>query len=835
MIQMPAMRVLSAPLFADTNIARELQIEEDARTQGIARYWRNARQAVDRGEGAMLQPVQRLFIAWLPNIIEKVRKEQREISDGMVKEGRGWYGMVVGPADARKISAAAVGELLNNLIEVPEGIHATNLAFRIGRAVVATVNAEIIKRHSQAWKRNERQRAQNEGNDYRPPVDDCDMWSKIVRNSKRVHPRHVNKVAKEDFSSPLVDYKVYTTTGLFFLWTCFDCMVVPDGDEIKPAIVIGKKWIKRKNGMKVAARWVNLHDSARKIIDEGHKSRQMLRPLYQPMVTHPYPWQAGPSGTLADGVQGGYIRIRTPLIGRMFQVQREQILAAKMPRLLEGLNRVSGMAWKINNRVLDVARQVWTEGGNMLSIPPRDQRDQPPIPEDIDTNKIANANYRRDMVAWHKQDVSDRALRTEFVTRLGVAEQFANDTFYFPHQLDFRSRAYPIPASLNHQGPDLCRGLLNAANGAEPGNRGTWWLMVHAANCYGVDRVPFDERVQWVMDHMGEIARVARDPLGTDFWHHADKGKKPWQFLAACFALTDPEAAAHLPVQWDGTCNGIQHYVAMTRDEQTAWLVNMAGDVPPANMYSEVQKQVLAKAMQDDEMRPHAHLITRDLVKPPVMTSTYGVTIIGMRTQIKAYLDGLNVDKDVGYLVSRKCSMIIAEVMKSMCPRVTEAMRWLKVTAREIAKSGTPVRFVSPLGFPVVLPYTTPSTSYITYLGGSYSLECYPSGRAVSAGKSSTGFPPHFVHTHDASHMFMTAMACPFDTAAAHDCFSAVAAHGDTINRVLREKFVEMYSGNVLRQLYEYVRTTLGVNVEPPPEQGVYNIATVLESPYFFH
>ena len=31
---------------------------------------------------------------------------------------------------------------------------------------------------------------------------------------------------------------------------------------------------------------------------------------------------------------------------------------------------------------------------------------------------------------------------------------------YFPHNMDFRGRAYPIPPTLNHLGNDLCRGLL---------------------------------------------------------------------------------------------------------------------------------------------------------------------------------------------------------------------------------------------------------------------------------------------------------------------------------------------------------------------------------------
>ena len=34
---------------------------------------------------------------------------------------------------------------------------------------------------------------------------------------------------------------------------------------------------------------------------------------------------------------------------------------------------------------------------------------------------------------------------------------FRHDVMYFPHNLDFRGRVYPIPPHLNHMGADLSR------------------------------------------------------------------------------------------------------------------------------------------------------------------------------------------------------------------------------------------------------------------------------------------------------------------------------------------------------------------------------------------
>lgn len=56
----------------------------------------------------------------------------------------------------------------------------------------------------------------------------------------------------------------------------------------------------------------------------------------------------------------------------------------------------------------------------------------------------------------------------------------------------------------------------------------------------------------------------------------------PWQFLAACFEVADawrsPDPAAYesrLPVQLDGSCNGLQHYAALGRDLDGGMAVNL--------------------------------------------------------------------------------------------------------------------------------------------------------------------------------------------------------------------------------------------------------------------
>ena len=61
------------------------------------------------------------------------------------------------------------------------------------------------------------------------------------------------------------------------------------------------------------------------------------------------------------------------------------------------------------------------------------------------------------------------------------------------------------------------------------------------------------------------------------------QGDSPWQLLAVCkdlrnaLACACPEAyLSRLPVHQDGSCNGLQHYAALSRDESGGRAVNLA-------------------------------------------------------------------------------------------------------------------------------------------------------------------------------------------------------------------------------------------------------------------
>lgn len=106
------------------------------------------------------------------------------------------------------------------------------------------------------------------------------------------------------------------------------------------------------------------------------------------------------------------------------------------------------------------------------------------------------------------------------------------EQFFYPHNLDFRGRAYPMHPHLNHLGSDMCRGILQFADGRPLGSNGLRWLKIHLANLYGgkVGKMSFDSRVAWVDEVMEEIYDSAEKPLdGSRWWLQAED---PFQLLA---------------------------------------------------------------------------------------------------------------------------------------------------------------------------------------------------------------------------------------------------------------------------------------------------------------
>ena len=87
---------------------------------------------------------------------------------------------------------------------------------------------------------------------------------------------------------------------------------------------------------------------------------------------------------------------------------------------------------------------------------------------------------------------------------------------------------------------------------------------------------------------------------------------------------------SHFPIHQDGSCNGLQHYAALGRDEKGARSVNLSPSERPNDVYSTVLDIVERKRERDEASCATAALlrghVKRKVIKQTVMTTVYNVT-----------------------------------------------------------------------------------------------------------------------------------------------------------------------------------------------------------------
>ncbi|KAG4951598.1 hypothetical protein JHK85_045465 [Glycine max] len=297
-------------------------------------------------------------------------------------------------------------------------------------------------------------------------------------------------------------------------------------------------------------------------------ARHMVIP-YMPMLVPPINW---------TGYDKGAYLFLPSYVMRVHGAKQQREAVKRAPKsqldpVFEALNTLGNTKWRVNKRVLCVIDQIWANGGRLADLVDRENVPSPKEPDTIDEAEIRKWKWK--VKAVKKENSERHSQRCDIELKLAVARKMKDEeAFYYPHNLDFRGRAYPMHPYLNHLGSDLCRGILEFAEGRSLGKSGLRWLKIHLANLYagGVDKLSYDGRISFTENHLDDIFDSADRPLeGKHWWLQAED---PFQCLAACINLSEalrsptPETTiSHMPVHQDGSCNGLQHYAALGRDK----------------------------------------------------------------------------------------------------------------------------------------------------------------------------------------------------------------------------------------------------------------------------
>lgn len=308
----------------------------------------------------------------------------------------------------------------------------------------------------------------------------------------------------------------------------------------------------------------------------------------------------------------GYRRVNPFLQHLHDQTGRPGKVAPEFQTYLDAVNAQQAVAWRINLPLLDLAERLQEFANN-----PAAREAEARL---TGLTETATAELRAWIVTHFYQPEPDTRARWQYqrpgeildhpLMRSGLAQLRALDAdgrqarFFLPWKADYRGRIYAETPWLTPQGGDLQRALFEFAEGSPLDAAGLAALRRHGANLVRRERVLSDlgiegrqvvtleERERWVLRHEAAILASAEAPLAVPFWREV--AGKPMQFLAFCLAYRqwtlDPKAPIHLPVQIDGTCNGLQHIAVLTGDAELARAVNVLprADGLPGDIYSEI-------------------------------------------------------------------------------------------------------------------------------------------------------------------------------------------------------------------------------------------------------
>jgi hypothetical protein len=257
--------------------------------------------------------------------------------------------------------------------------------------------------------------------------------------------------------------------------------------------------------------------------------------------------------------------------------------------VLSAANHLQSVKWEVNGFVLCAA----------LGVKRRFESDDSSKMEAL-ALKLQIAE-RRELRPW-SLDLREAHISPETNSTLGMAQilsKTAKDGFYFPYNIDWRGRYYPMTWGLTPGGNKLARSLLVFAktswfatseygvSGPDREKEEKRWIMLQLANAYGkADAGKTErERLDWVVGSEARIKEFVENGElfandGPDLEFHAwwSEAKNPWLLLATAKEYLDIEGGkpgpSRLPIYIDGSANVVHHYAALARDRAAALLLN---------------------------------------------------------------------------------------------------------------------------------------------------------------------------------------------------------------------------------------------------------------------
>jgi len=598
---------------------------------------------------------------------------------------------------------------------------------------------------------------------------------------------------------------------------------------------------------------------ALKIVGRVNDNNVLFGVTYKPLLVEPLPWTS-----LWDN--GGYYTenslsfIRNTKSCRYIDLHEDEY---DLTRVYSVINHIQNTKWKINNFILTVVNQIINGGmidpktptGNPKfygDLPYMDSLDiYAMVPKERYGTLDKNGNLsKEDFTQWYKAKEiqlkkleANRSKRIMFTLAHNLATEYKDrDCFYFTYNTDFRGRLYPIQQILNPQSTGAVKSFLTFAEAKHLDESGLYWLKIHCANNYGIDKLSFDARIAWVDNNMAEILRNARDPMTTvEVWNESDE---PLMYLASCKALLDHSngLSVALPISLDATCSGLQLYSGLLKDKEGAEAVNVVDrtdegtTVKPADVYTDVAnrvehylaigeypkeftftttdkvQKVATTVVEADDLRGN---VTRKLTKRNVMTVPYSVTTRGMFAQVNDLLTEMEDDETVfwkgdKWVVAKLLVELNSISIEDVVHGATTGQDFIKEVVKDYYSSEEekPLIWTTPhFNFPVIQWKLKTKEKKVQSVFGYLTLRS--STNKINKQQQTNGIAPNLIHSLDSTLMYLAIEKLQSKGVNSfmliHDSFGVPANDIQHLNTAVREAFVELFQGNPLEAWVEQV------------------------------
>ncbi len=650
----------------------------------------------------------------------------------------------------------------------------------------------------------------------------------------------------------------------------FYALMVGDQESVMPFVDDTVTIV--KNGQIKKYTVVTLRNEFTKNFEEFHAFYQYYKWLYYPMLAPPIPHQYPCS---SPDQYGGSLNIeyRKSSIHNARAGSYHRNNSQHSQASVETLNNLQQTEWAVNKRVLECLENLYKTNNGYCNLPPYELDDfvfSEPFPEEGTREAMAQWKQKRSE-CWGEWEKSKQK-RMQMEMRLLIARDLKDFVFWHAYSADFRGRAYTQSTLLSPQSGDFDAGLIQFSVPVDVTEKGLYWIKVNVANLWDQDKLSFDDRVKWTESNLEMLRKVAENPEETvSIWEDKKKKKNvSFRRLAATIDLFHAinDKKSYVPCHLDGTCNGIQHWVAAMLDETLAKYVNVCDTDLPGDMYKFIANMSTRKMQQEREENDYFDLflthwqeteddecMPRSLPKRPVMCDPYGVTYYSARQYIRSegHLDwcrdmleprGLSWQ---GAIV--ECTSVIWESLQEALVKPNLAKEYIKqcveVCYNNEDKKKKPLEWVAPNGFKV-RQYYTEHVEYITDIALllkndvriRHTAEMWQFTDDMDPRKMTTAIPPNWVHSIDAAHMsmvvnFLARNGCS-RFSMIHDSFGVPCNFIPMLVETVRIMFYEIHKENQLRKFKQSVENFVEHPIPEPPERGGLDPEEILRSTYLF-